>query len=85
MPRITVKDLNSSINALVERLDNAAHVVKAQAVRIQALEEQQIKTRKQLWYLQKIAKGEFKPQVPKPQTKSQAIAQVDAYDDCSNF
>jgi uncharacterized Ntn-hydrolase superfamily protein len=53
------------INQLSERLDNAAQFVKRQDARIVKLEAQAEKTRKQLWYLQKIAKGEFKPQAPK--------------------
>lgn len=52
--KTTVADLEA-------RLDKAAQVVKAMAERIEALEAQDTKTRKQLWYLQKIAKGEFKP------------------------
>jgi hypothetical protein len=49
----------SECGALSARLDRAHDwCVKAQA-KITALEEQDTKTRKQLWYLQKVAKGEF--------------------------
>jgi hypothetical protein len=64
--KLTVVELQALVittieecGALSARLD-AAHdwATKAQA-HIVALEEQDTKTRKQLWYLQKIAKGEF--------------------------
>jgi len=56
---------DSIVELLETRLNKAAQFVKAQEARIVALEEQNEKTRKQLWYLQKIAKGEFQPQAPK--------------------
>jgi len=49
----------ATIVALGVRLDNAGRIVKAMQARMDALEAQDTKTRKQLWYLQKIAKGEF--------------------------
>lgn len=51
-----INSLSSHLAAQIERLDKAMRIIKTQTTRIQALEEQQ------LWYLQKIAKGEFKPQ-----------------------
>ena len=61
------------LGALEARLDNAATVCAAMTkriaelesqdgcstLRIQALEAQEVKTKKQLWFLQKIAKGDF--------------------------
>jgi len=49
-----------TVASLTERLDKAAQVIMDMEKRMKALEEQDTKTRKQLWYLQKIAKGEFK-------------------------
>jgi hypothetical protein len=40
-------------------LDKAAQVCAAMQKRLDALEAQDTKTRKQLWYLQKVAHGEF--------------------------
>lgn len=65
MSRTTIKDLESTVNSLVGRLDNASDFCKQLSARIVELEEQAVKTRKQLWYLQKRAKGEFGPQAPK--------------------
>lgn len=48
-----------TVASLTARLDKAAQVIMDMEKRMVALEEQDIKTRKQLWYLQKIAKGEF--------------------------
>jgi len=48
-----------TVATLTERLDNAGRIIKAMEARMVALEAQDVKTRKQLWYLQKIAKGEF--------------------------
>jgi hypothetical protein len=57
--KTTVADLEALVATLAARLDGAhTWCVKAQA-KIVALEEQDTKTRKQLWYLQKVAKGEF--------------------------
>ncbi len=44
---------------LEARLDTASRCMAAQMARITELEAQQVSTRKQLWYLQKVAKGEF--------------------------
>lgn len=49
----------ATIVALGVRLDNAGRMVKAMEARLVALEDQDTKTRKQLWYLQKVAKGDF--------------------------
>jgi hypothetical protein len=48
-----------TVATLTERLDNAGRIIKAMEARMVALEAQDTKTRKQLWYLQKIAKGDF--------------------------
>ena len=48
-----------TVATLTERLDTAARIIKDMEARMVKLEEQDTKTRKQLWYLQKIAKGEF--------------------------
>ncbi len=57
--KMTLVDLEALVATLAARLEGAhTWCVKAQA-KIIALEEQDTKTRKQLWYLQKIAKGEF--------------------------
>lgn len=50
--RTTIADLEA-------RLDTASRCMAAQMARIQVLEDQAQSTRKQLWYLQKVAKGEF--------------------------
>ncbi len=57
--KLTVAELSAQVQALSDRLDKAAQVVSAQTKRIDALEAQQTKTKKQLWYLQKVAHGEF--------------------------
>ena len=57
--KITIVELEALVATLAARLDGAhTWCVKAQA-KIEALEAQEVKTRKQLWYLQKVAKGEF--------------------------
>lgn len=57
--KMTIAELTLVVDTLAARLDAASTwATKAQA-HITALEEQDTKTRKQLWYLQKIAKGEF--------------------------
>lgn len=53
-----------TLKSLSERLDAASAMCARMHDRIKALQEQDTKTRKQLWYLQKRAKGEFKAQVP---------------------
>lgn len=50
--RTTIADLEA-------RLDTASRCMAAQMARIAELEEQGEKTKKQLWFLQKVAKGEF--------------------------
>ena len=69
-----------TIKSLSERLDTASRCMSAQMKRIEQLEAQADKTRKQLWYLQKIAKGEFKPQAAKPNGKAQPQAQAQPED-----
>lgn len=84
---------------LTARLDKASEICVAMQERIQELEaqvgalrEQEDKTRKQLWYLQKVAKGEFKPrtlahpgitlnevEAKKEVTETQQQAHDDAY------
>ena len=49
-----------TVASLTARLDKAALIIKDMEARMVALEEQDTKKRKQLWYLQKIAKGVFK-------------------------
>lgn len=57
--KITVAQCMATIEQLTERLDKcAAWAEKAQS-HIVALEEQETKTRKQLRFLQKVAKGEI--------------------------
>ena len=48
-----------TIKSLTARLDKAGELFVAMQARIDALEAQDTKTRKQLWYLQKVAHGEF--------------------------
>jgi len=59
MAKLTVADCVQIIQGLEARLDTAARCMADTRKRIATLEEQDTKTRKQLWYLQKIAKGEF--------------------------
>lgn len=68
MAKYTVTQLAETLAAqeklvmgLMARLDTAATFCKVQAERIAKLEERDTKTRKQLWYLQRVAKGEFTP------------------------
>ncbi len=76
MPKPTLK-------SLTERLDSASAMCARMHDRIKALEEQDTKTRKQLWYLQKIAKGEFKVQAPPKQvTETQQQAHDEAHEGC---
>ena len=60
-----------TLKTLTDRLDNAARYIKGLEERIVALEEQADKTRKQLWYLQKVAKGEFEPTKPQQEETSE--------------
>ena len=69
-----------TLKTLTDRLDNAARYIKGLEERIVALEEQADKTRKQLWYLQKVAKGEFEPTKPRQVTETQAQAEEDPDD-----
>lgn len=71
-----------TIKTLTERLDKAARIIQAMEKRMVALEAQDEKTRKQLWYLQKRAKGEFARTAPKPTNEVAEDAQQDAYADC---
>ncbi len=48
-----------TVKSLTARLDKAALVIKQLTERMAKLEEQDTKVRKQLWYLQKVAHGEF--------------------------
>ena len=48
-----------TVASLTERLDKAAKLCAAMQERITKLEEQDTKVRKQLWYLQKVAHGDF--------------------------
>lgn len=57
--KTTVADLEARVDELTARLDKAAGVVGAQQKRINALLEQETKTKKQLRFLQKVAKGEI--------------------------
>ena len=69
--KLTVAELSAQIEALTTlmqaqgaRLDKAARYTKMLEARILTLEEQGVKTKKQLWFLQKVAKGEII--APKP-------------------
>ena len=57
--KMTVADLSALVDTLAARLDGAATWATAATAKIEALEAQEVKTKKQLWYLQKVAKGEF--------------------------
>lgn len=57
--KLTVVELHALVVTLTARLDACSVWAEKAQSHIQALEEQDTKTRKQLWYLQKIAKGEF--------------------------
>lgn len=78
MAKPTIAELATLVDTLSTRLDNAARVVKAQAEAIQALEEQDTKTRKQLWYLQKIAKGEFAIGSAKPANGEDTVVEAES-------
>ena len=76
--KMTVADLEALVATLAARLDGAhTWCVKAQA-KIEALEAQDTKTRKQLWYLQKVAKGEFAIGSGKPTTNGATEEEHDA-------
>ena len=56
---MTTKGKRTTIADLEARLDQASKCMAAQMARITVLEERDTKVRKQLWYLQKVAHGEF--------------------------
>lgn len=74
MTKLTVASLAATVDTLVERLDKAAAWAEKAQAKITALEAQEDKTRKQLWYLQKIAKGEFA--IGKPKANGEATEEV---------
>jgi cob(I)alamin adenosyltransferase len=75
--KMTIADLEALVATLAARLDGChTWCTKAQA-KIVALEAQEVKTKKQLWYLQKVAKGEFAIGSAKPTNGS---SQEEAHD-----
>ncbi len=57
-----------TVKSLTARLDKAALIIKRMEQRMAKLEERDTKVRKQLWYLQKVAHGEFA--IGSPQAKA---------------
>lgn len=83
MTKLTVAQLAATVDTLTARLDAASAWAQDAQARIAALEEQDTKTRKQLWYLQKIAKGEFAIGKPKANDSATDVAEtVDDVDGC---
>ena len=84
MTKLTVAQLAATVDTLMARIEAASTwAIKAQA-HITALEAQDVKTRKQLWYLQKVAKGEFAIGTPKANGSAEAAEPetIDNVDGC---
>jgi predicted transcriptional regulator len=78
MSKPTITDLTERMDKLVVHVQKMTKVIQQQAAHIEHLQDRDTKVRKQLWYLQKVAKGEFA--IGKPKADS-AIEADDVEDD----
>ena len=74
-----------TIATLSARMDHASQIcvsmqerINALEAQVEALQAQEDKTKKQLWFLQKVAKGQIKPGTTPPVAEAQPESEVDA-------
>lgn len=68
-----IRTMGETIGAMDARLDKASDFCKMLNAKVVTLEASAEKTRKQLWYLQKVAKGEFTPGNNTPKATEVAV------------